>query len=433
MVFYGPDNVQNNSAAGATQEWFQPIWQPDQIFSYPWSQNELIALAKKEIPNGKPSVLTSSKNFSTSVAKTTETASWSSGSSSDATTGTMNNINWGTSISVTVKPSAIGGVSANASASYNGSLGMSTMNTQSTALTASSGISVFYSGRAADSAAYGYTVYPFVLGNSDLKGMYDTSEPVIPVDCVPGGSKPCGSPDVKSIGPLQAVFAANPVADGEGSWWQGAYTLPDISLNHPIRWSLSTANMIGTTVPPNCLQLTTDALTMSCAKFNAPDVSDKGLWNSDGLWMKGLLITPGGAAALGPQITQANAGDPVHIEARVYNYSLADMPAGSQVVVQFYGQQMDPGTNEPVNPATGEDYPSFLIENIAVGPLRGFANSDDTPNWEVAATDQLDTAAHAGEDLIFWVLVVPKDAQGLVAEMPGHGLTGIPPTVGGMA
>ena len=58
-------------------------------------------------------------------------------------------------------------------------------------------------------------------------------------------------------------------------------------------------------------------------------------------FMKGLYITPASANGHGPQITQAPAGESLQLQARVYNYSLADMPAGTAVHVRFYGQQWD--------------------------------------------------------------------------------------------
>ena len=44
----------------------------------------------------------------------------------------------------------------------------------------------------------------------------------------------------------------------------------------------------------------------------------------------------------GPQLTQAVAGAPLLLRTRVYNDSLVDMPAGSSIVVQFYGQPWNP-------------------------------------------------------------------------------------------
>ncbi len=55
------------------------------------------------------------------------------------------------------------------------------------------------------------------------------------------------------------------------------------------------------------------------------------------------------------------------------------------------------------------------------------------PNWTTATTT-LDTTPYGDQYLVFWVMVVLKDAQGNpVSEMPAHGLTGIPPTLNSIA
>ena len=136
------------------------------------------------------------------------------------------------------------------------------------------------------------------------------------------------------------------------------------------------------------------------------------LWNSEFFWMKGLLITPAAAAADGPQITQAAAGDQVRLQARLYNYSLADMPPDSNVNVQFYAQPWNTSNNTP----SGN---SFLIENVVIGPIPGFnsqSNDGMLANWAVAETTKLDTAAHSNQHLVFWVLVVQAGQGNPIAE-----------------
>lgn len=144
--------------------------------------------------------------------------------------------------------------------------------------------------------------------------------------------------------------------------------------------------------------------------------------------MKGLLITPKEANEKGPQITQARAGSDVLLQARVYNYSTTDVPPGYTVQVQFYGQPWDETTKNP----TGD---AFLIDQVSLPPIPGFNSQSNPPtpqqpNWVLASTDKLDTIAHAGQYLAFWVLVWMQDTQGnLIGEMPGHGLTQLPGTL----
>jgi hypothetical protein len=112
----------------------------------------------------------------------------------------------------------------------------------------------------------------------------------------------------------------------------------------------------------------------------------------------------------------------------VYNYSLADMPADSTIVVRFYGQPWDPSSLGPGGTA-------FLIDEVELEPLPGFNSAGSggtTPNWTTASA-RLDTSPYADQYLAFWVLVYMQNAQGqLVAEMPGHGLAAIPPALDGI-
>jgi len=145
--------------------------------------------------------------------------------------------------------------------------------------------------------------------------------------------------------------------------------------------------------------------------------------------MKGLLITPAGVSGEGPQLTQAVAGVPLLLRTRVYNYSLANMPSGSNIVVQFYGQPWDPTLLVPAGNA-------FLIDSVQLPPLPGFNSASSggtTPNWTIASTEKLDTTSYGDQYLVFWVLVYMTNALGLVPEMPGHGLTAIPPTLDSIA
>ncbi len=194
-----------------------------------------------------------------------------------------------------------------------------------------------------------------------------------------------------------------------------------MALNHPSRWNLQLITPTSTQL--NCIPTTTLPHYQDCATFNPPEAD---IWTSEFHYMKGLLITPADVNGEGPQMTQAVAGAPLLLRARVYNYSLADMPAGSTVVVQFYGQPWDQTGLVPAGNA-------FLIDQVELAALPGFnseASQGTAPNWAIASTAKLDTGAYADQYLVFWVLVyITGPDGGLVAEMPGHGLTGIPPVL----
>ena len=118
---------------------------------------------------------------------------------------------------------------------------------------------------------------------------------------------------------------------------------------------------------------------------------------------------------------QATAGDVIQLQARVYNYSLADMPDGTRVHARFYAQRWDNTTHD-------FDGQAFVINELTLDPIPGFnstANEGKNPNWVFAATT-FDTAAHSDSYLVFWVLVWMELNGQLVPEVEGHGLTALP-------
>jgi hypothetical protein len=122
-------------------------------------------------------------------------------------------------------------------------------------------------------------------------------------------------------------------------------------------------------------------------------------------------------------LEQANVGDVLTLQARVYNYSLAEMPADTEVHVSFY---FAPGDSS----APPGD--SVLIgKTLVLPPIPPFNDASGAPpNW-VLATTTFDTGKFdelkAGGNIAFWVVVWMQTPGGqLMPEMPGHGLTAIP-------
>lgn len=139
------------------------------------------------------------------------------------------------------------------------------------------------------------------------------------------------------------------------------------------------------------------------------------------------MITGAGAngqlPGLGPQLPQATAGDKVLLQARIYNDSLVDIPSTDTIVVRFYAEPWNPTRDIAAGNA-------FLIDTQTLDGLPGFNSSTATPshpNWTLVGTSKLDTAAHSNQYLLFWVLVYVENGKQLVAELPQHGLTHIPP------
>lgn len=409
VMFSGPDQIMQTSVGGSLVEWFQPLREPGNVFSYPWN----LELLQQRDVGGQMQLLTSGNptQFFTDSSTRTQQAQWSAGNSQNVTTGSSQNYSWSKSVSIDGDVSAdvfgIGG-GTSFSFSYDGSKSFSSLNSHTTTLGASTGMGVNKPGTFPNPDLYQYPMQPYIYG---------TSAPTATIQSLNLGT------DIQTAGILRAEFTVDPTDPSTGSWWQATYTQPDVALIHPSRWFVPEVTSGGTGA--NCLPTGVATIT-NCANFNKPNSN---LWLSEFHWMKGFYITPAETNGDGPQIDQATAGDQVALQAAVYNYSLADMPANSEVVVQFYGQPWNPNTLEPIGG-------SFLIDTVALPPIPGFnsnSNGGTLPNYNIAQTNKLDTSAYAGQSLAFWVLVwIQANNNGqteLVPEMPEHGLTAIPGTL----
>jgi hypothetical protein len=152
-------------------------------------------------------------------------------------------------------------------------------------------------------------------------------------------------------GTLRLAFTAQP-DDAPGVWWTNSaapyLSAPDAALNHPFRWTLISESS-GPLSSVYCF-----------------DVLDRdNVQSGGGYEMKGLFVLAEGATT-GPQLTIANDGDTLQLQARVYNYSRLDMAEASPPVtgvrVQFYGQEWDATTQE----FTGD---AFLIGEDTLDPI----------------------------------------------------------------
>ncbi len=146
--------------------------------------------------------------------------------------------------------------------------------------------------------------------------------------------------------------------------------------------------------------------------------------------MKGFFINPATAApGQGPQMTVAEEGQKLRLAARVYNYSLQGLPAGSTVKVRFYAHQLS-GEGSKI----WLDGGCTLIGEDSV-PLPDPANfkfrSDSqvtAPANRLMAETEFDTTGRGGQYLMFWVVAWAEDAGGtLIPELEQHGLTSKPP------
>ena len=380
VQFSGPDMVTQGRIDGNQLEWYQPVQEPGNVFSYPSSAGLLQDLYGGFTPlTADPATV-----WATDSSGSTVSVSWSQGSGSSVTSGSVSTQSFDVSTTVAASAQAFGfGASVSAGFDYNHSSSIATLNESTSTLGSSSGIAIKKPGFA-DPASYAYTAQTYIFGQEAPTGTVQQ----IPL-----------STAVQSGGPLWTAFVADPTDPSAGFWWKQAYTRPDVALNHPSRWIWTPPT------PPNG-----DVLTFNRANPGNPA-------DSEFYFMKGLYITPAGASGQGSQIVQATAGDAISLKARVYNYSLADTPPGSTVHVRFYGQPWD----ENMGNFTGA---AFMINEVSLTqPIPGFGGQD--PNWVLAGTT-LDTTTYANQYLIFWVVVWMEENGKLVPETTGHGLTAIP-------
>ena len=443
VQYSGSDNITYISPASAgVLEWYQPVTEPGNIFSYPGS----LALLEA----GGPQQENSQGNMSSALdlltsptpkvwdpqSTETETIHWSEGTMGQFSSGSVNTYSFEQKLSVREK-SDFEGVSASLgfSVDLNESTSISTLNTSSQTFAASSGVTLNKGIALSDN--YEYQGQSFIYGLQEPTGTIQTDLTV--------------GTDVATHGRIEVAHVADMLSVSpdiqSGDWWKQVYTAaPDVALNHPERW--------GETGPPttNNQEVMFNCPVGFTSSYGLP-VSDPGSCTStttqptpanvaDASFyrMKGLFIMPG-TSTTGPTTMLATLGDTVTLQARVYNYSLANMPADTTVHVRFYAQPWDTahGQFEGGSGAYGFAPAVFIGEDV-LDPIPAFCggvqgSSDPCTdgsaplNWTLAQvswdTSTLNLATETNWK--FWVVAWMQDSSGnLVNEIAQHGLTGIP-------
>jgi hypothetical protein len=360
-------------------------------------------------PDVTQTQLSSDITFFTGDNPTTFQASWTSGADKGQTLSTANNFSFDATASLAVSVRAEGIIQDKfkGSVSVSGSFGFSSLQTNTASMESTDGITISATAKFPNPFLYKYSVLPVIMGSAPPSGIGDSKQP-------PSGQ-------IQAFGPLNSAFVVDPLADGTGHWWSGDTNpykrAPDLALNHPNRW-VYTKQGLGTDLPSNCGNTGLGASDADCADIAPPLLEDP--WNSQFLTMKGFFITRADHPGAGPQLGFAKAGDKLDLGVRVYNYSFADMPQGTQVHVRFYGSIWNNSSNFPSN--------NFLIGETISDPIPPFTDDPQNPvlNWQIVHTT-FDTTPYPGQSLAFWVVVWMQDASGnLVPEIPGHGLAYVP-------
>jgi hypothetical protein len=458
MSVSGPEEVIRSSTPGANIEWYHPKHEPGQILSYPSSR----ALLQAREPNAQP--LGNLTSFSTGTNDTSETLSWSCGTSGDFSVGTTTRHSFATASTITagtnkIAKEAFGGGSLSVGFDYQDSDSLATLNSYTVGQTASSNITVNLEGAGfLNTPQYAYSVQGVVLGGVEPESVLDAP----PLGVCPSDNTNCTAAqevpaDCTTTGPLNVAFAANPTSAGNGVWWQAGSPYSqhiDVALNNPSRWNRVTASQVADPT----LQCRGPATTPFCYTTNQPPAGTTAsdAWSSLFYSMKGLLVTNGGTA--GPQRDTATVGDQVFLQLRVSNYSLRTMDPGTRVLARIYRQQLDVDNNN--GPITGVQYATDANGNplpaVPIGP-NGLGDTDPIPvvspqdgsatippfnttsspandNISVATTSysvaeddacEYDNGVQVcnGAYYAYWVTVWAEDAAGnVLSELPGHGL-----------
>jgi hypothetical protein len=414
IQFSAPDGnaQQPESVEGQALQWYQPPWEPGNIFSYPANFDQL----KAHYPDVNP-LTNDTTGFLTDGSTITQTATWTGSGEEDDSTGLEQNYSFENDFSVNGAIEFAGiGTEGGYGLDVSGSFGFNNLFKSTTTLGKSTGLEISKPGTFPSFQNYGYSVKPYIVGTMQPGGVVDNQQL---------------STDIQTVGLLRAVFTADPLSTDPpaGGWWQQAYTAaPDVALNHPSRWTYNALSVpTNGNLPSNCLAVG-DGKSMDCAELNPRSPNNP--WLDIFHFMRGFFISNAVSPGQGPQLEQAKAGDVLTLQTRVYNYSLLPMPDGTEVHVRFYFMPWNTTRNLP----TGANGASYLINEetvAAIPPFNESSGPNAQPNWTLVSTtfdtSKFQETRSGNAHLVFWVIVWMQDASGnLIFEMPGHGLTAIP-------
>ena len=394
VQFSGPDQINRYNLDGNVVEWFQPPWEPGNLLSYPWTEAQLLATLPRAVISNK------SDEWAADSSGSTASVNWTGGTGQQFSSGVSQSFSSDGALSVSGSTNILG-FDVNGSITLDNDTGrtLETLGTNANDNGSSTGFNVNKSAQGV--ADYVYVAQTYILGQNSAPGAFVS---------------PQVTATVQMTGSLQLGYWVNPFdPQFGGPWWPRTYTLPDVALNHPQRWTWSTTPTQGDIMTFN--QVTT---TISP-------------YDQEFYYMRGLYVTAADAPQ-GSQLTTAPVTETLLLQARVYNFSHLDMDStrlaqpADHVKVRIYGQLFD---------SIEGQYPegeSFLIGETTLAPIPGFASTTtpgDQPNWRMA-TVTFDPLAFPQTQkgnvfLRFWVVTWMEDEENqLVAEMAGHGLTGDP-------
>ncbi|MBV9303841.1 MAG: hypothetical protein JOY53_17165 [Acidobacteriaceae bacterium] len=406
IQYSAPDLSSYEHVDGKLLPWYQPAWEPGNVFSYPATYEQL----QQAVPAIEK--LSADHTWRTDGSTLTEETKWTTESRDGSSASFDQNYSFEYDLSVVgacCGRLVTGTVSAELNLS--GSFGFTNLNKAVATVGKSTGIGVEKPGTFLTPTNYNYPVTPYIFGQPNPPNLVDK----VPLEG-----------DVETAGILRTAFVADPARNNSGSWWKTAYSsAPDVALNHPSRWEIDSLGLENP-IPPNCRQVGSRESTMDCAVFG-PSFPNKP-WDSLFHIMRGFFISSALNPGKGPQLTTAKAGDKLTLQARVYNYSFTPMNPDNEVHVRFYVQPVDNLKQLIGNSRLIND------QDVVLSPIPPLSDEAGAPvNWVLANTT-FDTTPYANQYLTFWVVVWMQSPGGkLVKEIRGHGLQQIPGTLNSIA
>lgn len=433
VQFSGPDDVKTSISSAASDvmvmsghnmEWYQPVHEPGNLLTYPWNKALLMERLTGKNPKApKPQELAKSAEETLKGAAFINQTNWSQSTSTDKSTGSAEKYTEDASISVAAKTSFLFGVgkaSAKASFDVKGSDSTQTLTTSISTVASSEGIDVTvptFDGPSTWALQdFEYNIQTYIFGEQVPEGTLDDVKAHV---------------DLSTNGTQRTSYV--PVATATN--WFKSYNLPDLALNHPVRWSWDEDTLVASFNRPNLVSADT-------SRFYA---------------MRGFFVTPQdttGVSPVGPLLTQLTADEVLTLWTRVYNMSLAAFEPSATAYVRIFGQVFDstsptcqekspPGNCQFVGPSFEVGTQTFDASLLNSYPDKDAAINND-PNWRMIKQDwstEPDAENHlwgcgpvgskvscGGKELVFWVLVWAQDGTNvqLASEMAGHGLSAIP-------
>jgi hypothetical protein len=213
-------------SSSSTLEWYQPVHEPGQIFSYAPTCDELASRYGVNICDASGddyTLLAETSTFNTVTdAHSMLSMNWMVGSGSSRMT--IKGGQWSQSLSETMSlgtsslESQVEGFKVSEKTTINASESYTTAKTNTTNLGSSTGVSIMTEGTFLDETAYSVT--GFVFGDAPKPG---TLQQLTPTD---------DEDDVLANGTIHTAFTAAP----SDSWWTGSnpYDSIDVALNRPL-------------------------------------------------------------------------------------------------------------------------------------------------------------------------------------------------------